>query len=203
MSFWRPADPLLLASRSAARLAVMGNAGLRVEARPVDLDERAVEAEARTAGAAPDDVARVLGREKALAASRLAPGRVVLGADQTLAFKGDILHKPGSVEAARDQLRRLAGHEHALHSSAAIVRDEEVLFETVETARLTMRPLSEDFLDLYLAAAGPHVIESVGAYQIEGPGIQLFDRVEGDHFTIQGLPLLAVLAYFRSEGWVP
>ncbi|GGF75722.1 Maf-like protein [Azorhizobium oxalatiphilum] len=202
MSLWRASDPLLLASRSAARLDMLRNAGLRVEARPVELDERAVEDEAVRSGAAPDDVARVLAREKALAASRLVPGRVVLGADQTLAVAGGVLHKPADLDAARDQLRKLSGRAHVLHSGVAVVRDEEVLFEDVDSARLVMRDLSEDFLDSYLAEAGPQVISSVGAYQIEGHGVQLFEAVEGSHFTILGLPLLKVLAYFRSEGWV-
>ncbi|WP_029006680.1 Maf family protein [Azorhizobium doebereinerae] len=203
MSLWRAPEPLLLASRSAARLGVLRGAGLRVEARAVDLDERAIEAEARAAGAAPDDVARVLAQRKALAASALAPGRVVLGADQTLALAGEILHKPADLAGARDQLRQLSGRRHVLHSAVAVVRDEELLFEVVESAGLLMRALSEDCLDSYFAEAGPHVVHSVGAYQIEGPGVQLFEAVEGDHFTILGLPLLPVLAYFRSEGWVP
>lgn len=203
MSLWRLPEPLLLASRSSARLAVLRGAGLPVEARPVAIDERAIEAEARGTGAAPDDVARVLAQAKALAASALAPGRVVLGADQTLALGGDILHKPPTLEAARAQVRQLAGRTHVLHAAVAIVRDEEVLFETVETAQLTMRDLSDEAIEGYFAAAGPQVIESVGAYQIEGPGVQLFERIDGDHFTILGLPILPVLACFRSEGWVP
>lgn len=203
MSLWRLPEPLLLASRSSARLAVLRGAGLPVEARPVAIDERAIEAEARGTGAAPDDVARVLAQAKALAASALAPGRVVLGADQTLALGGDILHKPPTLEAARAQVRQLAGRTHVLHAAVAIVRDEEVLFETVETAQLTMRDLSDEAIEGYFAAAGPQAIESVGAYQIEGPGVQLFERIDGDHFTILGLPILPVLACFRSEGWVP
>lgn len=203
MSLWRLPEPLLLASRSSARLAVLRGAGLPVEARSVAIDERAIEAEARGTGAAPDDVARVLAQAKALAASALAPGRVVLGADQTLALGGDILHKPPTLEAARAQVRQLAGRTHVLHAAVAIVRDEEVLFETVETAQLTMRDLSDEAIESYFAAAGPQVIESVGAYQIEGPGVQLFERIDGDHFTILGLPILPVLACFRSEGWVP
>ncbi len=203
MSLWRLPEPLLLASRSSARLAVLRGAGLPVEARPVEIDERALEAEARGTGAAPDDVARVLAQAKALAASALAPGRVILGADQTLALGGDILHKPPTLEAARAQVRQLSGRTHVLHAAVAIVRDEEVLFETVETAQLTMRDLSDEAIESYFAAAGPQVIESVGAYQIEGPGVQLFERIDGDHFTILGLPILPVLACFRSEGWVP
>ncbi len=203
MSLWRAGDPLLLASRSLARLAVLRGAGLRVEARAVDLDERVLEAEARRAGAAPDDVARVLAREKALAASALAPDRLVLGADQTLAIAGEILHKPVDLADARAQLQRLSGRTHVLHSAVAIVRAEEVLFEVVESASLTMRALSDSCLDSYLADAGAQVLTSVGAYQIEGPGIHLFERIDGNHFTILGLPLLPVLAYFRSEGLVP
>lgn len=203
MSLWRLPEPLLLASRSSARLAVLRGAGLPVEARSVAIDERAIEAEARGTGAAPDDVARVLAQAKALAASALAPGRVVLGADQTLALGGDILHKPPTLEAARAQVRQLSGRTHVLHAAVAVVRDEEVLFETVETAQLTVRDLSDEAIESYFAAAGPQVIESVGAYQIEGPGVQLFERIDGDHFTILGLPILPVLACFRSEGWVP
>jgi septum formation protein len=127
----------------------------------------------------------------------------VLGADQTLALGPVAFHKAPDLEAARLQLSRLAGRTHALHSAIALVKDEEVVFETVETALLTMRPLSDEAIGDYLDAAGPAILSSVGCYQLEGLGVHLFETIEGDHFTILGLPLLPLLAFLRSEGLLP
>ncbi len=189
MSLWRAGDPLLLASRSLARLAVLRGAGLPVEARAVDLDERAIEQEAAPPAPRPM-MWPACWRGKGARRLRSCPRRLVLGADQTLAIAGEILHKPADLTEARAQLRRLSGHTHVLHSAVAVVRGEEVLFEIVESARLTMRDLSDACLDSYLAEAGTLVLTSVGAYQIEGPGVHLFERIDGNHFTILGLPLL-------------
>lgn len=203
MSLWTGAAPLVLASKSAARRAVLEAAGIPVEPITVAVDERAVECAAPAAEAAPDDIARLLARTKALAGSAKAPGRLVLGADQTLALGPVAFHKAPDMAAARLQLSRLAGRTHALHSALALVKDEEVLFETVETACLTMRPLPDVALDAYLDAAGPGILSSVGCYQLEGLGVHLFEAIAGDHFTILGLPLLPLLGFLRSEGLLP
>jgi septum formation protein len=195
---WRGAQPLVLASRSASRRAMLTVAGLPIEISVPDLDERAVEAAAGPLE--PAKVAMLLAREKAKAIARERPGRLVIGADQTLALGLRRFDKPRDVEAARAQLGALAGNTHQLHSAVAVVRDEEVLLDTVDTASLTMRPLSGAFLDAYLDAAGPAVLESVGAYQLEKLGIHLFARIEGDHFTILGMPLLPLIAFLRKAG---
>jgi septum formation protein len=195
---WRGAQPLVLASRSASRRAMLTAAGLPIEISVPDLDERAVEAAAGPLE--PAKVAMLLAREKAKAIARERPGRLVIGADQTLALGLRRFDKPRDVEAARAQLGALAGNTHQLHSAVAVVRDEEVLLDTVDTASLTMRPLSGAFLDAYLDAAGPAVLESVGAYQLEKLGIHLFARIEGDHFTILGMPLLPLIAFLRKAG---
>jgi septum formation protein len=195
---WRAAQPLVLASRSASRRAMLAAAGLPIEVSVPDLDERAVEAAAGPLE--PAKVAMLLAREKARAVAREKPGRLVIGADQTLALGLRRFDKPGDVEAARAQLKALSGKTHQLHSAVAVVRDREVLLDAVDTASLTMRPLSEEFLDAYFAAAGPAVLESVGAYQLEKLGIHLFARIDGDHFTILGLPLVPLIAFLRKAG---
>ena len=198
MSLWLAADPLVLASRSAARRAMLVAAGVPVEVRPADLDERSLESGAGSAG--PGTVAAFLAREKALVVARANPGRLVVGADQTLALGARRFAKPVDRAAAGEQLRALAGRTHELHSAVAFVQDTTMLFEHVGVARLTMRPLSDRLIDLYLDAAGDAAAASVGAYQIEGLGVQLFERVDGDYFTILGLPLLAALDFLRQRG---
>ncbi len=145
-------------------------------------------------------MAAFLAREKASIVARLNPGRLVLGADQTLALGAQRFAKPVDRAAARDQLRALSGRAHQLHSAIAFVQDTSVLFEHLGVAQLTMRPLSERFLDRYLDAAGGAATASVGGYQIESLGIQLFERIEGDYFTILGLPLMAALDFLRQHG---
>jgi len=194
---WLKPEPLVLASRSAIRRTVLEAAGIPVEVFPADLDERAIEA--RASASDPGEVAALLARSKAEAAAASRPRRLVLGADQTLALGSRRFSKPADRAAARDQLLALRGKTHALHSAVAVVRDGEVLYQGGEVARLTMRPLSEAFLDRYLDAAGSAVTASVGAYQLEGIGIHLFERIEGDHFTILGMPLLPLLNFFRQQ----
>lgn len=198
MALWLADRPLVLASKSASRRALLEAAGIPIEVRPAEIDERAVEeaAEAGTAAA----VAALLAREKARAVAALMPGRLVLGADQTLVLGEQRFDKPVDRAAARAQLRTLAGRTHELHSAIAFVRDREVLCEEVRIARMTMRAFSGAFLEAYLDAAGPAVTASVGAYQLEGLGIHLFERVEADHFTILGLPLLPALDFLRRVG---
>jgi septum formation protein len=173
-------------------------AGIPVEVCIPDLDERAVEVAADIRR--PADVAALLAREKASAVARLMPHRFVVGADQTLAFEDRRFDKPRDRAGAREQLMTLAGKTHYLHSAVALARDGNVLFDATDTATLTLRNLSESFLDRYLDAAGSAVLESVGAYQLEKIGIHLFDRIEGDHFTILGLPLLKLLVFLRRSG---
>jgi septum formation protein len=194
-SLWLAPAPLLLASASAARRMLLESAGLPVETEAPGVDERAVEA---NAPGAPEELARRLAGEKALAVSRRRPGRVVVGADQVLTAEGEVLHKPADRAAARRQIARLAGRTHALHTAFAVAVDGEVRCEGVGGARLTMRPLDDEAIASYLDLAGDTVTQSVGAYQIEGVGIHLFERVEGDHSTILGLPLIPLLAALRG-----
>ena len=200
MPLWLNAQPLVLASKSDVRGKMLAAAGLRFEIRPAQIDERAVEAEVGTTDAAA--VARLLARAKADAVARSLPGRLVLGADQTLARGNRRFSKPADRAAAAEQLRSLRGQTHELHSALALVRDGTVLFECVDSARLTMRNISERFLEDYLDMAGEAALASVGGYQLEGIGVHLFERVEGDYFTVLGLPLLPLLSFLRQNGFV-
>ena len=197
MSIWLGKDPLILASQSRARQMLLANAGIAFDSIPADIDERAVQ---KASGlSAPGEIAKLLACEKALWVSRQKPGRIVVGADQTLALGSRLFSKPAGRAAAAEQLRLLAGNSHELHSAFAVARDGKVLFADVSIARMTMRQLSESEIETYLDQAGDAVTTSVGAYQLEGLGVHLFERIEGDHFTILGLPLLPLLAFLRSE----
>lgn len=197
-ALWRRTTPLVLASKSAVRLAVLRAAGVPAEAVPADIDERAVEREAGTLS--PADAAALLARAKAEAVAARVPGRLVLGADQTLELDGRRFSKPQDAAEARAQMLALRGRTHALHSAVALVEGGRAAFAHVETARLTMRDFSEAFLAAYLDEAGAAVQTSVGGYQLEGLGAQLFARVDGDHFTVLGLPLFPLLAHLRHAG---
>jgi septum formation protein len=197
MTLWRGKHPLILASQSRARQALLANAGIDFEAVPAELDERAVQQASRLS--IPGDIAALLARQKALVVSSQQPGRFVAGADQTLALGSRLFSKPASRAQAAEQLRALSGHSHELHSAVAVVRDGKILFERAAVARMTMRRLGEAEIGAYLDHAGETVTSSVGAYQLEGLGVHLFERIEGDHFTILGLPLLPLLAFLRSE----
>ena len=197
MTLWRGKDSLILASQSRARQMLLADAGLTFETVPAEIDERAIQ---QASGlSAPADIAALLAREKSLFVSTRRPGRYVIGADQTLALGTRLFSKPAGRAQAAEQLRALAGESHELYSAVAVARDGKILFEKVAIARMTMRPLIETEIDAYLDAAGVAVTSSVGAYQLEGLGVHLFDRIEGDHFTILGLPLLPLLAFLRSE----
>jgi septum formation protein len=195
---WRGTKPLILASQSAARQALLANAGIAFEAIPAELDELAIQL--ASALSAPGEIAALLARDKALFVSANHHDRFVVGADQTLILGERLFNKPAGRAQAAAQLRALAGQSHELHSAVAVVRDDEVLFEHVSIARMTMRPLDDNAISAYLDAAGAVVTTSVGAYQLEGLGVHLFERIEGDHFTILGLPLLPLLKFLRSQG---
>jgi nucleoside triphosphate pyrophosphatase len=197
MSLWRGKYPLMLASQSRARQTLLANAGIEFEAVAAGIDERAVQQASSLS--APGDIAAHLAREKALSVSMRRPNNFVIGADQTLALGARLFTKPDSRAQAAEQLRMLAGHSHELNSAVAVARNGKILFESADIARMTMRRLGEAEIEAYLNEAGAAVTSSVGAYQLEGPGVHLFERVEGDHFTILGLPLLALLAFLRSE----
>nr|WP_047572579.1 Maf family protein [Methylobacterium sp. ZNC0032] len=197
-ALWLAPEPLILASGSATRRDMLLAAGIPVEVIKPEIDERAVENPLVDRGVPADQVAAALACAKALAVSHDRPGRFVLAADQTLTCEGVSFHKPEDLAAAERQIASLAGRSHKLHSAFVIACDGAPLAEGLEVARLTMRPLQPDFIAHYLAVAGAAALSSVGGYQVEGPGAQLFDTIEGDHFTILGLPLLAVLAALRD-----
>ncbi|KMO32837.1 septum formation inhibitor Maf [Methylobacterium variabile] len=197
-SLWRGAAPLLLASTSPTRRALLEAGGLAVETRAPGVDERAVEAAA--ADLSPPGLAERLAAAKAAAVAAGAPDRVVIGADQVLDLDGAVFHKPADRDGAAAHLARLQGRTHALHSAVALALGGAVVECFVATARLTMRPLDAAGIAAYLDAAGPAVTGSVGAYQLEGVGIHLFDRIAGDQSTILGLPLLPLLASLRGRG---
>ena len=196
MTLWRGKHPLILASRSQARQALLANAGIDFEAVPADIDEREIQ---KASGlSAPGDIAAFLARQKALWVSSRQPDRFVVGADQTLARGARLFSKPAGRAQAAEQLRALAGGSHELHSAVAVARDGQILFEGAAVARMTMRQVGEPEITAYLDEAGEAVTSSVGAYQLEALGVHLFEHIAGDHFTILGLPLLPLLAFLRD-----
>lgn len=199
-TLWLAAGPLLLASGSTTRRDMLVAAGIPVAVVKPDIDERAIEAPLVAAGSPRDAVAAALACAKALVVSQANPGRLVLGADQTLICDGEAFHKPETVMAAADQIAALAGRTHELHSAFVLAKDGAPVIDGISVARLTMRNMSPDFIISYLDTVGKSALSSVGSYQIEGMGAQLFETIEGDHFTILGLPLFAVLAGLRNLG---
>jgi septum formation protein len=197
MALWLAAKPLVLASQSKVRRALIEAAGIPVETRPAHLDERAIELGVK---GGPGEVALTLAREKARTVAAMSGPAYVVGCDQTLALGERRFSKPADRSAARDQLMEMRGKPHELHAAVAVCRNGSVTFGHVAVARLIMRDFSEKFLEAYLDAAGNTVTASVGAYQLERTGIHLFERIEGDHFTILGLPLLPLLEHLRHEG---
>lgn len=193
---------LVLASASAARQTLLANAGLDFSVRPATLDEREAEKPLLDSGAPPEDIALALAMAKAASVSEESLGDLVIGADQTLDFEGERLTKPADRDEAVRQLLRLSGKTHQLHSAVAVARDGDILWHHIETATLTMRALTPQYIGRYLGTVGPAALQSVGGYQLEGRGIQLFDRIEGDFFTILGLPMLPLLGFLRREGVV-
>lgn len=193
--------PLILASTSKTRAQLLESAGLAFICEAPGLDEAAMrQAVSGERALDPHDVAEVLARAKAEAVSELAQGAYVIGADQVLAFENQIVSKPADMAAARKQLLALNGKTHQLHASVAVATGGETKWAQTEVTTLTMRKLTPEFIGHYLAAAGDAVLASVGAYQIESIGIQLFENIEGDFFSILGLPLLPLLDTLRREG---
>ena len=190
---------LILASLSSTRKALLAGTGLRFETSPAQIDERGLEADVLGKGGDAVAVARHLAEAKAIAVSTERPGAVVIGADQVLALDGELLHKPDDLNVAAAQLDRLAGRTHFLHAGIALARAGRVLWSMTETASLTMRRFDATERDAILALEGPGVLGSVGGYRLEGPSIRLFERIEGDYFTILGLPLLPLLAALRQH----
>lgn len=194
------APAVVLASGSRTRAEMLERAGVRVTLAPAAVDEEEIKLAARAEGAPVEDVAEALAELKAQRVTRKHPGALVIGADQMLECEGRWFDKPAGREAARAQLQELRGKTHRLVNCAVVIRDGERLWHHVDRARLTMRPFSDAFLDSYLGAAGDGVLQSVGAYHLEGLGAQLFHRVDGDFFTILGLPLLPLLGFLRVHG---
>ena len=192
--------PIILASTSSYRAAILKNAGLELEARASEIDERAVESALENTDATPDDLAAVLAEAKAVAISETAAGAVVIGCDQVLSLDGEVLHKCRTMEDARRRLLQLSGKTHHLNTAAAIAIDGETVWRHVEICTMTMRDLDPGFVGRHLAAVGDDILNSVGAYHYEGQGIQLFERIDGDYFSIVGLPLLALLHQLRELG---
>lgn len=192
---------IVLASKSASRRAMLDAAGVAYESVPAALDERAVEAE--MVGASPGEIAMGLAVAKAQAVAPLKLGQIVLGSDSLVVVDGTRFDKPADRAAAADHLRFFSGKEMHLHSGAALVRDNEVLWQDTELASLCVRELSEGFIDSYLAAEWPAVAGCVGVFRIEAIGVQLFERIDGDQFTVLGMPLLPVLGALRDLGELP
>lgn len=196
-------DTLILGSASPSRSALLKSAGLKFTVQPADIDEGAIRQvlqENNTVN--PADVAEVLARAKAETISQLNPAAAVIGADQILALGDEIFEKPANMVDARRSLLALQGQTHQLHSAVVLARNGDVIWSHVQTASLTMRTLTPEDIGLYLSAAGDSVLSSVGAYQLESLGVHLFEEIEGDYFTILGLPLLKLLERLRLEGEV-
>ena len=196
-----PAEqPLILASGSAARARIMRAAGLSFESLPVAVDEESIREAMEAESAPPRDVADALAALKAMRGSTRIPQAMVIGADQILVCDGRIFGKPADMATAKAQLMALRGKTHELISAAAAASNSAVVWRHVTTARMTMRPFSEAFVDDYLERCGDGILGSVGAYHYEGLGAQLFARVSGDYFTIMGLPLLELMGWLRARG---
>lgn len=189
---------IVLASQSASRKAMLESAGVAFEARSADVDEGEIKRE--LIGVPPQEVATILAEAKALAVSAAVPGRLVLGGDSLVEVGGRLFDKPLNRENAAEHLRFFSGHEMCLHSAAVLMKDGAAQWRHCETARLKVRPLSEAFIEDYLAAEWPAVGACVGVFRIEGRGVQLFETIEGSHFTVMGMPLLALLGALRNAG---
>jgi len=193
---WRGPQPLVLASSSETRARILRNCAIEFEAMDPQVDERVIERSIPEGDRS--RLAEVLAREKAKHVSRRFPKRIVLGADQTLSLGQRQFSKPRTRAMAKEQLMKLSGRAHVLTSSASIVLDQHVIFEASESARVVFRSFDENFADRYLDLAGESVLRSVGCYQVENLGVQLIENIEGDYFSILGLPLLPILRFMRQ-----
>lgn len=190
---------IILASKSAARRAVLDGAGVPYEATVAGVDEDAVKTSLLADGHGPRDIADALAELKALRVSRAKLG-FVIGSDQTLDLDGTLYDKAPDIDAARERLKLLRGRTHRLHSAVVVAKEGAPIWREVVTASLTMRDFSDAFLEDYLATEGPHALGSVGCYRLEGPGAQLFSKIEGDYFAILGLPLMGLMDLLRRHG---
>jgi septum formation protein len=194
---------IVLASGSASRKGILKNAGIAFEVDPPSLDEAPYKLSSRSRGLSAGETALGLARLKAAEISRRHAGAIVIGADQMLECEGDWFDKPADRAGAAAHIARLAGREHHLRSAVTAFRDGGERWNHLQTATLAIRPLTQSEIERYLDRCGDGILQSVGAYQIEGPGIQLFSAIDGDFFTILGLPLLPLLAFLRREGALP
>ena len=192
------AETIILASTSPFRRQLLENAGLKIEPVAPQVDERAVEEALEGSDVNPEDVAQILAEAKAVEVSERYPGRWIIGGDQTLSLGDEVFHKPKDMEGARRHLLALSGKTHQLNSGVVLAKNGEAVWRHVSIARMTMRPLDPAFIGRHLARVGDIALKSVGAYQVEGEGIQLFEKIDGDYFTIIGLPLLPLLAQLRE-----
>ncbi|MEL7272067.1 MAG: Maf family protein [Pseudomonadota bacterium] len=192
--------PLILASRSVHRAQILSNAGLDFRQIASPLDERAIEAPLEEADVLPEDRAEILAEAKAVSVSEAQGGALVVGCDQILSFEGEVLHKVQDMEAARRRLLHLQGKTHMLHSAVVLCQNGQTLFRHVTPCTMTMRPMTPEAIGRHLSHAGKGVLSSVGAYQIESLGVHLFDTIDGDLFSIVGLPLLPLLSALREHG---
>lgn len=190
---------VILASKSAARRAVLDGAGVVYEATVASVDEDSAKTSLLAEGHGPREIADALAELKAIRVSRARPG-LVIGSDQTLDLDGVLYDKAEDIDAARERLTLLRGKTHKLHSAVVVAKDGTPIWRELVTAQLTMRDFSDAFLDQYLAAEGPHALGSVGCYRLEGPGAQLFSKIEGDYFAILGLPLMGLMDLLRRHG---
>ena len=193
---------IILASGSPHRRMLLENAGLEFQIEKPDIDERTVEAALAGSGATPEDVAAVLAEAKAVAVSERYPEAIVIGSDQTLSLGDELFHKPVDMEAARRQLLRLAGKTHQLSSAVVLAQKGNAIWRHVAAAHMTMRQFDPAYVGRYLSKVGAAALSSVGCYQIEGRGVRLFEKIEGDFFTIVGLPLLPLLSALRDRGMI-
>ncbi len=193
---------LVLASASTVRADMLRGAGLRFDVRPSPVDEDAVKSALKSERGeiTGEDLATILAQTKATSVSEQEPSALVIGADQVLGFEGRFYDKPKDMDEARDALIAMRGKTHVLHTATACAEAGDVIWHHESSVTLTMRDFSNDFLGTYLAACGEDILTSVGAYKLEGPGAQLFERIEGDYFSVLGLPLLPLLQFLRSRG---
>lgn len=193
---------LILASASRIRAELLARAGVDVTLQPARIDEEAIRAALESEGASPRDQADTLAEMKAQKVAARCPGAVVIGCDQVLDFKGQVFGKPGDLAEARTQLSALRGQTHKLLSAVVLYEGEKPVWRFVGEVRLTMRDFSDSYLDGYLARNGASVLESVGGYKLEEEGVRLFSSIQGDYFTVLGLPMVALLSYLAQRGMI-